>query len=183
MMSSGSSTDRGAARRDSSFHPWHFYILLSLAGATWAVIVSRHTHPAALVFLSLSIIAAGLVGAALHAAIAGFFAGDAGDRAVSGRTREFLEQEKALVLRSIKELEFDRAMKKINDQDFAEIGGRLRARALELMEALDRPDAPEVRAADRSAKPQGRRDRTTCPSCEARVEADARFCKHCGAKL
>src|SRR6187402_1702858 len=66
MMSSGSSTDRGATRRDSTFQPWHFYILLSLAGATGAVIVSRNTHPAALIMLSASIVAAGLVGAALH---------------------------------------------------------------------------------------------------------------------
>ena len=104
MMSSGSSTDRGATRRDSSFQPWHFYILLSLAGATGAVIVSRNTHPAALIMLSASIVAAGLVGAALHSAIAGFLGGGTVEKVASGRTRQFLEQEKALVLRSIKEL-------------------------------------------------------------------------------
>ena len=173
MMSSGSSTDRGATRRDSSFQPWHFYILLSLAGATGAVIVSRNTHPAALIMLSASIVAAGLVGAALHSAIAGFLGGGSVEKVASGRAREFLEQEKALVLRSIKELEFDRAMRKVSDQDFAEIGGRLRARALELMQALDGP----VEKAPAPAK------RTTCASCDAPIDSDARFCKHCGAKL
>lgn len=174
-MSSESSTDRGAARRDSGFQPWHFYILVSLAGATWAVIVSRDTHPASLILLSASIFAAGFVGAALHTAISGFFGAGGADPSVSRRTREFLEQEKALVLRSIKELEFDRAMRKVSDQDFAEIGGRLRARALEIMQALDQPEAAVTKPAKVS--------RTTCPSCDAAVEADARFCKQCGAKL
>ena len=176
-MSSGSSTERGATRRDSSFQPWHFYILLSLAGATWAVIVSRNTHPAALILLSASILAAGMVGAALHSALAGFFGGGSGEKVASGRTREFLEQEKALVLRSIKELEFDRAMRKVSDQDFADIGGRLRARALEIMQALEAPETQVVRKTDKAES------RTSCPSCDRPVDADARFCKHCGAKL
>jgi len=176
MMSSGSSTDRGATRRDSSFQPWHFYILLSLAGATGAVIVSRNTHPAALIMLSASIVAAGLVGAALHSAIAGFLGGGSVEKVASGRARQFLEQEKSLVLRSIKELEFDRAMRKVSDQDFAEIGGRLRARALELMQALEGP-------VEKAPTPAAPAKRTTCASCDAPIDSDARFCKHCGAKL
>jgi hypothetical protein len=180
MMSSGSSTDRGASRRDSSFQPWHFYILLSLAGATWAVIVSRNTHPAALVLLSASILAAGLVGAALHSAISGFFGGEQMERPASARTREFLEHEKALVLRSIKELEFDRAMRKVSEQDFADLSQRLRGRALEIMQALERPaDAVEAKREKKAAATP----RTACASCDAPVERDARFCKQCGAKL
>ena len=42
-----------------------------------------------------------------------------------------------LVLRSIKELEFDRAMGKVSDQDFQEMAARLRARAIALMKQLD----------------------------------------------
>jgi hypothetical protein len=184
MMSSGSSTERGAARRDSSFQPWHFYLLLSLAGATWAVIVSPNTHPAALVLLSAAIVAAGAVGAALHGAIVGFFAGEVVEQSRSERTREFLEQEKALVLRSIKELEFDRAMRKVSDRDFSEISGRLRTRALEIMQALEGPagqpeaDARPERPSNAAAGP-----RTECPACGTTVDADARFCKHCGARL
>ena len=192
-MSSASSTERGETGRDSGFQPWHFYMLLSLAAATWAVIVSRDTHPAALVLLSAAIVAAGLVGAALHHAIFAFFTRDPdAGAAVSPRTREFLEQEKALVLRSIKELEFDRAMGKVSDRDFGEIGGRLRARAIEIMQTLEPSDAGGPRRDDveRSAanRPPAREDRPSatapsCPSCHARVDADARFCKNCGAKL
>jgi hypothetical protein len=182
MMSSGSSTDRGASRRDSSFQPWHFYILLSLAGATWAVVVSRNTHPAALIVLSASIVAAGLVGAALHSAIAGFLGGEPAEKVATGRAREFLEQEKTLVLRSIKELEFDRAMRKVSDQDFAEISGRLRTRALEIMQALDGP-VEDVEMKPAAKKPPATATRTRCPSCDSPIDSDARFCKHCGAKL
>jgi hypothetical protein len=184
MMSSGSSTERGAARRDSSFQPWHFYILLSLAGATWAVLVSPNTHPAALVLLSAAIVAAGLVGAALHSAIAGFVAGESVEKVRSERAREFLEQEKTLVLRSIKELEFDRAMRKVSDQDFAEIGGRLRARALEIMQALEGPATPPDDSHESARKKKAAATaRTDCAACGTPVDADARFCKHCGAKL
>ena len=56
---------------------------------------------------------------------------------VAGRTRAALEREKMLVLRAIKELEFDRAMGKIADGDFDEMRDRLRARALRLIAQLD----------------------------------------------
>ena len=48
-----------------------------------------------------------------------------------------LEREKTLVLRSIKELEFDYAMGKVAKADFDEMCTRLRNRALGLMQQLD----------------------------------------------
>jgi hypothetical protein len=48
---------------------------------------------------------------------------------VGERTRAALEQEKANTLRTIKELEFDRAMGKMSEEDFTEMSVRLRARA------------------------------------------------------
>src|SRR5213079_2509407 len=61
------------------------------------------------------------------------------DRAatIGHRTRIALEREKLLTLRSIKELEFDRAMGKLSDADWQEMSGRLRARAAGLMKQLD----------------------------------------------
>src|SRR6185295_4414392 len=53
------------------------------------------------------------------------------------RTRAALEREKMLALRSIKELEFDRAMGKVSDSDWQEMSGRLRTRATRLMRQLD----------------------------------------------
>jgi hypothetical protein len=56
---------------------------------------------------------------------------------VGGRTRAALEREKTIVLRAIKELEFDRAMGKVSDADCAEMVGKLRARAVRLIRQLD----------------------------------------------
>ena len=56
---------------------------------------------------------------------------------IGQRTRVALEREKMLALRSIKELEFDRAMGKLSDADWQEMSGRLRARAGRLMRQLD----------------------------------------------
>ena len=50
-----------------------FYFLLAMIAATVAVVVSRHTHPVALVLLSAAILGAGLVAMAFHRALAGFF--------------------------------------------------------------------------------------------------------------
>ena len=56
---------------------------------------------------------------------------------LGGRTRAALEREKTLVLRAIKELEFDRAMGKVSEADWQEMTGRLRARAVRLIRQLD----------------------------------------------
>ncbi len=56
---------------------------------------------------------------------------------IGERTRAALEREKMLALRSIKELEFDRAMGKLSDADWQEMSTRLRARAGRLMRQLD----------------------------------------------
>jgi hypothetical protein len=187
MTSSGTSTDRGPAGRDLGIQPWHFFLLLALGGATWAVMVARDTRPAALIFISVASIAAGLVGLALHHALAGFL-GPAEREEIaplSERTREALEQEKALVLRSLKELEFDRAMRKVSDADFAEIGGRLRARAIALIADLDRSAAVPASAAAAAVPVAAAAGPSSgfCGSCGAPHDADARFCKHCGSKL
>jgi hypothetical protein len=190
MTSSATSTDRPAPGRDTGFHPWHFFILLSMIGATAAVMLARDTHPVALLLLSAAVIASGLVALALHHAVAGFFSRDpAAPLPTFGQLRETLERDKALVLRSIKELEFDRAMGKIGERDFAEISTRLRARALSLMEQLDRAGTPETPGTPATGTPgtgpvtSGTPATTTCAACGTANDADARFCKQCGARV
>ena len=160
-----------------------FYFLLAMIAATAAVVVSRNTHPVALILLSAAILSTGLVAIALHRALAGFFgAKEVSEPTLGSRAREELLREKALVLRSIKELEFDRSMGKVSDADFAQISAPLRARALSLMQALERePAAPAVAAA-----PAGRHAAhapRVCPSCGRTNDADAKFCKSCGSRL
>ena len=149
-------------------------MLLAMLGATLAVWRSPETHPAALLLLSAAVIAAGLVGLALYYALAGFAGGRRDERVVSGREREELLREKALVLRSIKELEFDRGMGKVNEADFTEISTRLRARALELMQAVEQSPAPPAVVDD---------SRPVCAACHTENDVDAKFCKQCGARL
>ena len=121
---------------------------------------------------------------------------------LSDRMRLDLEREKALTLRSIKELEFDRAMGKVSPQDFDEMAGRLRARALGIMKQLDAGStayrdliekelaarlgktpvrvAPVTELPDLKVGPTGVLGSCACGTFN---DADARFCKSCGAKL
>jgi len=128
------------------------------------------------------------------------------------RTRVALEREKMLALRSIKELEFDRAMGKVSDSDWQEMSGRLRTRATRLMRQLDagagyrqqieRDLAKRLGAsaastmapgavprAEEPASPQDEdrastsRATRTCASCSTDNDTDAKFCKACGQKL
>lgn len=186
MMSSGSSTDRGQTGRAIGIQVWHFYILLSLAAATWAVVASPDTSPAALLLVSAAIFAAGFVGVAIHRALVAFLTPHAEHRRapLPMSLRQTLEADKALVLRSIKELEFDHAMGKVNDADFAQIGNRLRARAMDLIQQLDR-EPPDPRPANAGTpEPVVTAEvRPSCPSCGGAIDADARFCKSCGARV
>lgn len=176
-MNSEISTD--TPTRDAGLQAWHFYLLLAMAGATWAVLQARDTHPASLLLLSAAVLAAGGVAIAVHHAVLGFFGLGGGDRTVLDRsTRRALEQEKTMLLRSIKELEFDRAMRKLGDADFAEIDARLRARAVVLMEQLEIPDPVLPPRPAPAASIAGR-----CPSCDAQNDSDARFCKACGERI
>jgi hypothetical protein len=124
---------------DAGFKPWHFFVLASLASATVAVVMSRQATPEHLILISATIGAAGLAAAAVYRMLAPLAVQDA---ALSGqrqseRARTALDREKALVLRSIKELEFDRAMGKVSPHDFDEMAARLRGRAMMLIKQSD----------------------------------------------
>jgi len=194
-MSSETSIDAGTDARSKpesseSLQPWQLFTLAGLIGATVVVFFAKGQPPATVILLSLTIFAAAAVGvAALRTVgpLAGIL-GAEGARTVGGRTRAALEREKALVLRSIKELEFDRAMGKLSDKDFVEMSQRLRARAARLMRQLDqgagyrdqiqkeieRRVAPKV-----AAMPAVR----FCAGCGNKTDPDARFCKHCGKSV
>src|SRR4051812_44365222 len=111
-MSSATSTDAG-------FRPWHFFVLAALAAATVAVLMSRQSTPAHLILISLTIGSAGAAAAAFYRMLVPLTVEDVtvlGQRQ-SERARAAMEREKALVLRSIKELEFDRAMGKVRSEE------------------------------------------------------------------
>jgi uncharacterized membrane protein YgcG len=230
---------------DAGFRPWHFFLLASLMAATVAVVMARQATPEHLILLSVIIAATGLAAAAFYRMLAPLAAEDASmfSEPLSERGRAALEREKILVLRSIKELEFDRAMGKVAPKDFDEMAGRLRARAIALMKQLDEGGGAGYRelierelqarltrgskgskgsagstgsgadgsdgsdgsagsrgsgsdgsagstgsGSDGSASPQGSVAggevlTGACAACGTQNDADATFCKRCGAKL
>jgi hypothetical protein len=132
-MSSATSTE------PQPLQPWQFFTLAGLMGATIVVFLSEGQSPAAVIVLSFVIFGAAAVGVAAWRMCSPLAGEDAptGPQIFGGRTRAALEREKSLVLRSIKDLEFDHAMGKVSDKDFAEMGARLRGRAAGLLRQLD----------------------------------------------
>mgnify|MGYP003575103666 CR=1 FL=1 len=192
-MSSATSTD--------SLQPWQLFTLAGLIGATVVVFVSRGQTPAGIILLSLTIFAAAVVGLAAWRTFAPLSNDEdgSGPQMLGGRTRAALEREKTLVLRSIKELEFDRAMGKVSEKDFAEMSARLRMRAAGLIRQLDagavyreeiekeiaRRVKPSHSESSRvtSKEATARAASSVCAACATANGADARFRKHCGAGL
>src|SRR5882672_3156494 len=132
-MSSATSTE------PQPLQPWQFFTLAGLIGATIVVFLSEGQTPAGIILLSFVIFGAAAVGIAAWRMFSPLSGADepAGPQIFGGRTRAALEREKSLVLRSIKDLEFDHAMGKVSEKDFAEMGARLRARAAGLLRQLD----------------------------------------------
>lgn len=177
MMNSATSS---RTKDDSAaFSLWQIYALLGMLAAAAAVWISRNTHPLALVLLSATAIAAGMVALTVHRAVDAFLSRGEEAAPMGERRREVLEKEKALVLRSIKELEFDKAMGKVGEVDFTAISSRLRARALALMQDLERTAAAAATEREAAAATKRRR----CAGCGTPNEPDAKFCKNCGRGL
>jgi len=190
---------------DAGLQPWQFFVLAALGCATAVTFMARGQGPTAVILLGVLMGAAALVGYAALRMLRPLVSPE-DDRTVmvGQRTRVALEREKLLTLRSIKELEFDRAMGRLSDEDWNEMSGRLRARAARLMRQLDagagyreqiekdlakriegnarlkpsRSDASE--GAGGSAKASAER---VCASCATANDTDAKFCKQCGAAL
>jgi len=196
-MNSATSTD------PQSLQPWQFFTLAGLVGATIVVFLSEGQSPAGIILLSLTIFGGAVVAIAAWRMFSPLAAANeaAGPQIFGGRTRAALEREKTLVLRSIKDLEFDHAMGKVSDKDFSEMSARLRARAAGLLGQLDAGTnyrkaieaEIERRVGGIQAPPPGEPDSappavtpTTsklCLSCCTPNDPDARFCKGCGYQL
>ncbi len=141
------------------------------------------------------------------------------------------EEQKRAVLRAIKDLEFERGVGKLADEDYQELMARYRAEAKRLLRSIDEKASPERKRveglvanrllehgieptdadesveddvdaddvdaddvdaddvdadADESVEDdvdEEDADETACGSCNTRNDADAVFCKKCGAKF
>jgi len=189
----GATADKkGLGAEEPFLQPWQFFLLGGMLAATATVIVATGQSPANIIILSLTVVAVSFVGLGAYRMLAPLVLAEVETPTlIGGRTRIALEREKALVLRSLKELEFDFAMGKMSKADFDEMAGRLRRRAVGLMRQLDagggyreqiqkeveqRLGQPLVEGGD---KPVG----LSACECGTINDPDARFCKSCGAKL
>jgi hypothetical protein len=189
-----------AQRGPSGLRGGHLLMLGVLAATAATVFVTRATGPVNTIAVAVAVATVGLAAAGLFRTLSPLVSSEAGEHTdmLAGRTRAALDREKMLVLRSIKEVEFDRAMRKISDADYQDMVGRLRVRAAGLIRQLDGhtgyrtlierdlkalvggPVAPDV-TAPASAPPAPAPG--TCPACGVKNDADARFCKACGGAL
>ena len=197
-MSSEISTDGSDAGRltpaptapdaaSEPFQPWQLFTLAGLIGATIVVFVSRGHTPAGIILLSLTIFAAAAIGVAAWRTFGPLAYRDEPEttQVLAGRTRAALEREKTLALRSIKELEFDYAMRKVSESDFNDMRGRLRARASRLLRQLDSATGYRSEIEKEIERRVGTRTPAagTCAACGTSNDLDAKFCKGCGRGL
>jgi hypothetical protein len=200
-MSSATSTERvrvkteteTAGPTDSGLEPWQFFVLAALGCATAALFMSRGQGFTAVVLLTVLMATAAIAGLAVLRTVRPLVSAEE-DRTsmIGGRTRAALEREKVLSLRAIKELEFDRAMGRLSDEDWHEMSTRLRARAAGLIRQLDAGGGYRDRIERDLTKRLGTtagesaeraQSRKSCGQCAAANEPDARFCKNCGQRL
>ena len=181
--------DRAA---DQGLQPWQFFVLAALICATGVTYMVRGQGVSTVLLLSILMATTAVVGLAVLRTVRPLVTKHE-DRTpmVGDRTRAALEREKMLALRTLKELEFDRSMKKISDDDYREMSTRLRARASRIIRQLDagagyrsKIEADLAKRLERTEpEPKVRAPGRTCAACQTPNESDAKFCKNCGMKL
>jgi hypothetical protein len=199
---------KGSPLQESLIQPWQFFLLAGMLAATATVIVATGQAPANIIVLSVTVVSVSFVGMGAYRLLAPLVSTQPDQpMTIGGRTRIAIEREKALVLRSLKELEFDYAMGKMAKVDFDEMSARLRARALGLMRQIDAGGGYREQIAREvqqrldgrvEARSEGhlegrlegdgfshRQDDAVPGRCECGTQndPDAKFCKNCGAKL
>jgi hypothetical protein len=109
-----------------------------------------------------------------------------------------LSDRKRRALRALKDLENERALGKIDDEDYRQLSSTYREQAKDVMREMEREVAPLREDAERiardylkrrgvaptaEAQPPVAAERVACAKCSASNERDAAFCKACGAPI
>ncbi len=93
---------------------------------------------------------------------------------------------RAVALRALKEIEFDRATGKLSDADYDNLKTKYTTEALAGLRAEatggGRRDAGSV-VSDGASHPASRISHPVCPTHGPRPESDAQFCSECGRRL
>jgi len=112
------------------------------------------------------------------------------------------QERKQAMLRALKDLEYERSVGKISEEDFLVLNRRYREEAKRLLRFLADDAAPRRKRAEAllerrlqslasdektdeaPARPSKKQlDRVACDACGAKNERDATFCKKCGERL
>jgi hypothetical protein len=120
----------------------------------------------------------------LHPASSGQGAGDGGG-VDEGEDAEDDLSPRAVALRALKEIEFDRATGKLSDADYDALKAKYTAEALAALRVGGGP-APAAQRAPAVAGPlpsRGSPRVASCPIHGPRPESDAAFCSECGRRL
>lgn len=140
-----------------------------------------------MIYLALVFI---VVGVALFVAAPLFESTRGAGKARVDLERSRLEHERALAVQALRDLEFDHEMRKLSEQDWAELRRNLEERALRAMAELERLDkAADRRGARRTAVrvadggPTQLQSAKFCPACGTPITLRAKFCAQCGAPL
>lgn len=95
---------------------------------------------------------------------------------------ELFEREKNVALLAIREAEFDLAMGKLSDEDYAALRGVYEERALGALGELDAIQQNEGEdRADSAAENASSASGSFCTNCGAAFRVEDRFCGGCGA--
>nr|WP_290667242.1 zinc ribbon domain-containing protein [Ardenticatena sp.] len=110
---------------------------------------------------------------------------------------EALLFQREAVLHALRDLQFDRSMGKLSEEDFRQLDARYRAQAAAILKRLDEleqavggPSTDEDQALDEwidqaiaALRQQRAAQAKTCTRCGAPLSLNARFCAQCGAPL
>jgi hypothetical protein len=185
---------------------WAWGLAGMAAAAAYAAIFERLRFGPPLVMLALGGMTLAFAAGALWRMVDPLARASVGAAAVAASggarwTRE-LEREKQLVLKAIKEIEFDFQMRKIAEPDYRDMVERYRTRAMRLISELDAGSdyralierelkmrlelplpAEPAAATTATTAPTAAATTPSCPSCQTTNDNDAQFCKKCGSKL
>ena len=208
---SGSRAVEAAPARRRRVPTWIWGAAGAAAVLIYGLVVERMRFAPPLVMLALGGMTLAFTAAALWRIIDPLARVEVPD-ADATQSRSFvreLEREKQLVLKAIKEIEFDYQMRKIGEREYREMVERYRQRAMRLISELDAggdyrgliekelrlrlelpvaeqstsatPASPAANATTAAAPAAGAR--VPCPACDTLNDPDAKFCKSCGGKV
>ncbi len=116
----------------------------------------------------------------------------AGEAVEEGRVEEGEDPDddlspRAVAVRALKEIEFDRATGKLSDSDYDALKAKYTTEALAALRAEGPPREGPAPAAPRASvvagPSRGGRPAVSCPTHGLRPESDAQFCSDCGRRL